>query len=111
MLFNVRNSAVRAGENRWDRWQGLQLHAIRAYDPYVLGMQEVLADQADSRREQLPGYGFAGVGRDDGERRGEYSQVMFRKERFDLLASGQWWLSETPERVGSRGWDAALPRV
>jgi len=111
MSFNVRNSAARDGENRWDRRKGLLLDTIRAYDPDVLGMQEVLADQADFLREQLRGYGFAGGGRDDGERRGEYSPVMFRTDRFELLASGQWWLSETPERVGSRGWDAALPRV
>jgi endonuclease/exonuclease/phosphatase family metal-dependent hydrolase len=74
-------------------------------------MQEVLAMQADFLQDKLPEYGFAGSGRDDGKRAGEYSPIMFKKSRFDLLDSGQYWLSETPEVVGSKGWDAALPRI
>jgi len=27
------------------------------------------------------------------------------------LRDGTFWLSETPEKVGSKGWDAALPRI
>ncbi len=34
-----------------------------------------------------------------------------KKARFELLASGYFWLSETPEIAGSRGWDGACERI
>ena len=111
MSFNIRYDNPKDGEDRWEKRQGLLLDTIRAYNPNLLGMQEVLAEQADFLREKLPEYGFCGAGRDDGQRKGEFSPIMFRKDRFELLASGQWWLSPTPENVGSKGWDAALPRI
>jgi endonuclease/exonuclease/phosphatase family metal-dependent hydrolase len=84
---------------------------IQAYNPDLLGMQEVLAFQSDFLQEKLPAYGFLGGGRDDGKREGEASPIAYRKARYDLVANGQSWLSPTPEVVGSKGWDAALPRV
>jgi endonuclease/exonuclease/phosphatase family metal-dependent hydrolase len=111
MSFNIRYGTAKDGEDRWEKRQGLLLDTIRAYNPDLLGTQEVLAEQADFLCEKLPGYGFCGGGRDDGKRAGEFSPIMYRKDRFDLLANGQWWLSPTPEKVASKGWDAALPRV
>ena len=111
MSFNIRYGTARDGEDHWDKRKDFVIDTIRAYNPDLLGMQEVLADQADFLRQRLGDYAFAGGGRDDGQRQGEYSPIMFRKDRFELLAHGQWWLSPTPEKVGSKGWDAALPRI
>lgn len=111
MSFNIRYSTANDGEDRWEKRQPVVIETIRAYNPDLLGTQEVLADQADFLQQHFPGYRFVGTGRDDGKRKGEYSPIMFRNDRFDLLAHGQWWLSPTPEVVGSRGWDAALPRI
>lgn len=111
MSFNIRYSTAKDGEDSWDKRQDFLIETIRAYNPDLLGTQEVLADQADFLQQRLPEYGFAGAGRDDGQRQGEFSPIMFKKDRFELLAHGQWWLSPTPEKVGSKGWDAALPRI
>ena len=111
MSFNIRYGTAKDGEDHWDKRKDFLVDTIKAYNPDLLGTQEVLADQADFLQERLPEYGFAGGGRDDGKRKGELSPVMFRKDRFELLAHGQWWLSPTPEEVGSKGWDAALPRI
>jgi endonuclease/exonuclease/phosphatase family metal-dependent hydrolase len=111
MSFNIRYGTARDGADHWDKRKTLLSGTIRAYDPDLLGMQEVLSSQADYLQEQLPAYGFTGSGRDDGKRAGEYSPIMFKKDRFDLIASGQYWLSETPEKIGSKSWDAALPRI
>jgi endonuclease/exonuclease/phosphatase family metal-dependent hydrolase len=111
MSFNIRYGTAKDGEDSWDKRQDFLVDTIRAYNPDLLGTQEVLADQADFLQQRLPEYGFVGGGRDDGQRKGEYSPIHYRKDRFELLAHGQWWLSPTPEKVGSKGWDAALPRV
>jgi endonuclease/exonuclease/phosphatase family metal-dependent hydrolase len=111
MSYNLRYKNRQDGEDGWDRRKDFLAATVRSYDPDLLGAQESLAEQTDFLTEALPGYGQVGGGRDDGRRKGEASPIWYRKARFALLASGQYWLSETPEVVGSKGWDAALPRV
>jgi endonuclease/exonuclease/phosphatase family metal-dependent hydrolase len=42
---------------------------------------------------------------------GERCPIFYRRDRFDLLEQGTFWLSETPDVPGSRSWDAAFPRI
>ena len=37
--------------------------------------------------------------------------LFFRRDRFEKLAEGHFWLSLTPDKPGSQDWDAALPRI
>ena len=84
------------------------LVAFTAFD--IFGAQEVCHDQLEYMLERLPEYNYIGVGRDDGKKKGEYSPVFYRRDRFELLDSGTFWLSETPDEV-SYGWDAECRRV
>jgi endonuclease/exonuclease/phosphatase family metal-dependent hydrolase len=59
----------------------------------------------------LPDYDYVGVGRTDGKTTGEYAAIFYREDRVKCLSSGHFWLSETPEVVGSKGWDAKYPRI
>jgi len=111
MTFNIRYGTAGDGENAWPKRQELVLETIEKFNPDLLGTQEVLDFQADYLSEHLKDYGFLGVGRDDGKRKGEMSAIWFRISRFKPLDSGTFWLSETPDTIGSKSWDAALPRV
>ena len=84
---------------------------IKAQEVDVLGTQELLSNQFNDLSGLLTGYQGVGVGRLDGAESGEYCAVFFRKDRFTLLDSGTFWLSETPEVVGSLGWDGACERI
>ena len=75
------------------------------------GLQEVLKNQLDDLEKLLPNYGWVGVGRDDGINKGEFTPIFYLKQRFELLSSGTFWLSKTPDEAGSRGWDAACKRI
>ncbi|MBR6140183.1 MAG: endonuclease/exonuclease/phosphatase family protein [Bacteroidaceae bacterium] len=77
----------------------------------IIGMQEVLHPQLEDLLERLPEYDYVGVGRHDGKQAGEYSPIFYLKEKFEVLEKGNFWLSETPDVPGSKGWDAALERV
>ena len=81
---------------------------LEAFD--VFGAQEVKKPQLDDMLAALPEYRYVGVGRDDGKEKGEYSPVFYRKDKFKLLNSGTFWLSETPDQV-SKGWDGQCRRV
>ncbi|CRK17612.1 hypothetical protein BN1723_015401, partial [Verticillium longisporum] len=76
-------------------------------------LQEVLATQLADIKAALgtPTWTSVGVGRDDGAEGGEFSPILFRPDAYELLNSSTRWLSPTPDEPGSKGWDAALPRV
>ena len=78
--------------------------------PAVWGAQEVLHRQLLDLQRGLDGYASVGVGRDDGRERGEYAAIFYRTDAMDLLASGHFWLNETPDRP-ALGWDAACVRI
>lgn len=77
----------------------------------ICGMQEVTAEQFDYLRENLTEYDCVGVGRTDGKTKGEATPVFYRKDKYKALDKGNFWLSETPNVIGSKGWDAALERI
>jgi endonuclease/exonuclease/phosphatase family metal-dependent hydrolase len=111
MSFNIRYGTAADGENSWTKRRDFMIEVIRKFDPDLLGTQEVLAHQADFLTEQLSGYTLIGVGREDGKRKGEFSSVMFKTDRFEPVESGTFWLSEKPDEVGSKSWDSSLPRI
>ncbi len=111
MSFNVRNSNSRDGEDAWPKRTEFFFATITAYGPDLIGFQEVLADQHDAITARLSDYAFSGVARDDGKRKGEWSNIGYRKARFTLVTEGNFWLSETPEVPGSKSWDASLTRI
>ena len=110
MSFNIRNSNAKDGENSWEYRQDFVIETIRTFDPDVIGLQEVLELQAEFLQKQLPDYGFWGTPREENGK-GEYVPVMYKLDRFELLDSGHFWLSETPEVPGSKSWDSSLPRM
>jgi len=110
MTFNVRYANPGDGADAWEHRTELVFDVIRRHDPDLVGLQEVLEVQLDALRAAFPGYRFLGQGREGGTR-GEYSALMIRRARLEVVESGDFWLSSSPAEVGSRGWDAALPRM
>ena len=111
MTFNMRYDNPEDGQNNWRFRRERIAGVIKAQEVDVLGTQELLSNQFDDLSGLLTGYQGVGVGRLDGAESGEYCAVFFRKDRFTLLDSGTFWLSETPEVVGALGWDGACERI
>ncbi len=98
-------------ENLWGERKVVLFDEIREIAPDLFGIQEPTAFQMDEFCRFFPEYNYVGLARDDGKRGGEFSPVFYKKECFELLKCETFWLSETPEIVGSRGWDAQCNRV
>lgn len=111
MSFNIRYDNPGDSLNSWQYRRDRAATAIHFYDVDILGTQEVLHNQLEDLKQRLPEYDVVGVGREDGKEKGEYSALWYKKERFVLLDSGNFWLSETPEVAGSKGWDGACERM
>ncbi len=111
MSYNIRFGTADDGVNHWDRRKDFLVATVQAFDPQLFGTQETLGFQRDYLAKHLPGHDVFGVGRDDGKEAGEMMALYWRKDRFDKLDGGHFWLSETPDQPGSKSWDSSLPRM
>jgi endonuclease/exonuclease/phosphatase family metal-dependent hydrolase len=92
------------GDNSWSRRKENVKALIVYHDFDIVGTQEGFVHQLKDLCE-MPGYAYTGNGRDDGLSGSEHSAVIYKTDRFKLLDSGNFWLSETPDKPG-KGWDA-----
>lgn len=111
MTFNIRYNEPRDGVNAWPNRKTKVADVIRFHKADLVGVQEALSGQLKDLEKLLIDFSWCGAGRTDGKEDGEYSAILYRKSRFKLLETKTFWLSETPEKAGSKGWDANLPRI
>ena len=111
LTFNIRMDTNADGDNRWSNRKDLAANLIKFHDIDIVGAQEVLNHQLTDLLARLPEYDYIGVGREDGKTKGEYAAVFYKKDRFEIEDSGNFWLAEDKDAVGKKGWDAACERV
>ncbi len=110
MSFNMRLATTADGDNAWDFRKETFVEVVKENDPLLLGVQEALWSQMEYLDGALDGYKWVGVGRDDGEKKGEFMSIFYKEDAVELLDSGTFWLSPTPD-VPGKGWDAACCRT
>jgi len=109
MTFNLRYASDRK-PNSWQERRDATVELIRGERPDLIGTQEALFEQVRDIESGLPQYRWVGQGRNGGSH-GEFMAIFYLKERLELLEYDHFWLSETPNVVGSLCYDASLPRM
>lgn len=109
MSFNIRCSCD-SGAEAWDVRKKNLIPLVLSADPDCIGFQEVTPSQYKDLMNALSEFTSIGIARDDGINEGERAGIFFKKNRFDLFDSGDFWLSDTPS-IPSFGWDAACIRI
>lgn len=113
MTCNIRITGLPADEQpgrRWEERRQSLIKTLRAHDPDIIAMQEVIYDSYDFCREQLSDYfpfGFEGPEMDpyeEGYHLIGKNVIFFRRDRYELAAAGTYWLSEDPLICGSMSW-------
>ncbi|HDS08516.1 MAG TPA: endonuclease/exonuclease/phosphatase family protein [Bacteroides sp.] len=110
ITYNIRLNTPGDGEHAWPNRKSNVTALFTFHGADIFCVQEALPEQVDDLAAAFPGYSFEGVGRDDGEREGEFSAVFYDHKRFTKKDGGTFWLSETPAQC-SFGWDAACRRI
>lgn len=110
MSYNIKYANENDGENSWSQRKEHLTQQLKFYEPDIVGMQEVLQEQLDHFGKELPQYESIGVAREDGKQKGEFSPILYKSDKYELLEQSTFWLSETPEKP-SLGWDADYKRV
>src|ERR1043165_481830 len=111
MTDNIRLDVASDGVNQWSNRKEKLPALIAKYNPDLIGLQEAMHHQLMDILKALPQYGYIGVGRDDGKEKGEYSAILYKKDKFTVASDKTSWLSETPKVPGSKSWDAAITRI
>lgn len=111
MTFNIRLNTSADSLNAWPYRKDKVASQILFHEAHIVGVQEALHDQMMDLQQRLPKYKYAGVGRDDGKEKGEYSAIFYDTTRLQALQTETFWLSETPKVAGSKSWDAAITRI
>lgn len=113
MSYNIRSSVKNEqdGENGWEYRKAAAVKMLLAEKPDIVGMQEEMPDQEAYFREHLaPLYDGVAISRDPANREDEACAIFYRTDKFDLVGTNTFWLSETPG-VPSRGWDGKYKRI
>lgn len=109
MTYNVRYASENPSE-AWSKRRPIMRELIQQIAPDVMGTQETLYRQVKDLATDLPDYDWIGLGRDGGSR-GEFMAVFYRKARLEPLAFDHFWLSDTPEVIGSTTWGNSNRRM
>ena len=110
MSFNLRckNDGIQTITNR----SKVAVEVIKQYAPDSFGVQEctprwkrILAANLDGK------YACVGAARDYYGPFTEYSSIYYLKDKYNLIDSGTFWLSETPEKRWTKSFDSTCFRV
>jgi endonuclease/exonuclease/phosphatase family metal-dependent hydrolase len=108
MTYNLKHGGN--AEHPWDERLPLLVDIVRRNDPDVLAVQEAYPDQMADLRTAFPEHGVLGQGREGGDA-GEWSALLYRRDRLEVVGEDVFWLSDTPDVPGSNTWDARFPRM
>jgi endonuclease/exonuclease/phosphatase family metal-dependent hydrolase len=107
MSFNI-NGTRGEDANTWEKRAPLNVAVIRRYSPDIIGLQEASEVNLETYREQLSDYRLV-LGNCYGDTPPqEYSSILYKASRYELLETGEFWFSKTPDKE-SIGWGVDYP--
>ena len=97
MTFNIRGSYHRDGKNSWRRRARLNVGVIKKYAPDLIGFQEFQDGNRKTYDRELPGYDYVLGPEYENYPPRARNAIYWNPECLELLDTGGFWLSETPE--------------
>ena len=109
MTYNIKYANENDGVNSWSKRKNWITSQVQFYEPDIMGVQEAVNSQLVYFADNMENYKVLGVGR-EGAEKGEFSALFYKTDKFEVLSSDTFWLSETPNNI-SKGWDADYNRI
>ncbi|WP_315760527.1 endonuclease/exonuclease/phosphatase family protein [Sphingomonas sp. Y38-1Y] len=110
MTFNVRYPSDDDGLDRWNTRAARLVAAWRRVGADIVGTQELFQHQGEAIVAADRRYAWFGRDRRGGHA-DEHMGVFYRRDRLKLMASGDFWLSDTPDVSGSISLGHPFPRM
>lgn len=109
MTFNLRTDFILDINNRWKDRAHIAYDLIAEYDCDIIGVQEFTNSMYEDISRELPNYRIVGKPRSK-KIASERNDILVSK-KHEILESNTFWLSESPEKVGSSVWYSVYPRI
>ncbi len=110
MSYNVRcaNDGIQTITNR----SKVGVEVLKAYEPDSFGVQECTPRWKRIFKRALGDkYDCVGRARDYFGPFTEYSSIYYLKDKYSLIDSGTFWLSETPDKAYTKSFDSKCCRI
>ena len=104
MSFNIKHREKNEGVNRWENRRPIVSWFLNDISPDIIGLQSLDKNQLVGLEYALSEYKYVGAENVEGAGIGIYNPIFYKANEFDLISKSQFWLSETPDSVGSKGW-------
>jgi endonuclease/exonuclease/phosphatase family metal-dependent hydrolase len=113
MTFNIRRDGEETGPNHWQERREMVVELIHHFAGDFVGIQEAKPNQVADLNAMLPEYRSIALSREADPTRGEAAPIYYRCERWTLdpAQTGTFWLSNTPDKPGSKSWSTGYPRI
>mgnify|MGYP003307767427 CR=1 FL=1 len=89
------------GDHAWEKRRKGYYKMVNTMHPTIMGVQEAEMNQVSDVVSNCPGYAYIGVGRTDGESKGESTSIFYKTEDVSIEEWGTFWLSDTPDVPGT----------
>ena len=110
MTCNIRTSTANDGDDHWERRKSFCVSTILDREPDLFGVQEAQVDQLLFMKAAMNRYDSFGLPDEPGGFHA-VNTIFYRRDRFELVTQGGYWMSETPHVAGSRSWESACVRL
>jgi len=109
MTFNLRCDFPLDFNNRWNSRKNMIYHIMRNYKCDVIGTQEVKDNMHKDLKDNVMEYNI--IGKPRGKKvSSERNNILISKEHI-IHDYKTFWLSENPNKIGSRKWYSLFPRI
>ena len=107
--INIRNDKKQDSINRWVNRRVLFFQFINQQKPDIFCLQEAVYKQLNDIRKNSDLY--ACIRDFKGRKWGSLNPIFYLKEKYNCIEKGVFSLSESPDSIGSLGWDSLLPHT
>lgn len=108
LTFNIRYPEPGDGPDRWEFRREMAAAVIGSRQPEVVGLQEPVLGQLHDFERLLPEYARFGVSR-YGNQDEKFTAVLCRRDALELIESGAFWFSATPDAAATMSWGVHKP--
>jgi len=107
---NIRYDNPSDGDNSWHHRKELLTQTLLSHSPDIIATQEGRFDQLYELNSLLNDFEIIDTHRSWIKPR-MYPSFFIRKNTFEIIGSGDIWLSETPKIAGSSSFNSTFPRL
>ena len=109
MSFNLRSDFILDFKNRWDNRKHRVYDIINKYNCDIIGVQEVTNRMYDDITFNIKNYNIIGSARS--KKFFSERNNLFIEKNHNIIKHNTFWLSKSPDKVGSQLWYSLYPRI